>query len=101
MRPDSLAELLLSFGYDVLSFIRPSADLLFLFVRPSLEETSCSVSLLFCYFFQHLKADLMRQFDTQVNEFMDSLIEESASLGSSHVSTVFPLSDKEKSKLRY
>lgn len=43
----------------------------------------------------------MRQFDTQVNEFMDSLIEESASLGSSHVSTVFPLSDKEKSKLRY
>uniref|UniRef100_A0A8C1DWD4 O-acyltransferase n=1 Tax=Cyprinus carpio carpio TaxID=630221 RepID=A0A8C1DWD4_CYPCA len=47
----------------------------------------------------HLKADLMRQFDTQVNEFMDSLIEESASLGSSHVSTVFPLSDKEKSKL--
>uniref|UniRef100_A0A671NQR0 O-acyltransferase n=1 Tax=Sinocyclocheilus anshuiensis TaxID=1608454 RepID=A0A671NQR0_9TELE len=46
-----------------------------------------------------MKADLMRQFDTQVNEFMDSLIEESASLGSSHVSTVFPLSDKEKSKL--
>uniref|UniRef100_A0A8C2BRB3 O-acyltransferase n=1 Tax=Cyprinus carpio TaxID=7962 RepID=A0A8C2BRB3_CYPCA len=41
-------------------------------------------------------ADLMRQFDTQVNEFMDSLIEESASLGSSHVSTVFPLSEKEK-----
>uniref|UniRef100_A0A671Q0C1 O-acyltransferase n=1 Tax=Sinocyclocheilus anshuiensis TaxID=1608454 RepID=A0A671Q0C1_9TELE len=38
----------------------------------------------------------MRQFDTQVNEFMDSLIEESASLVSSHVSTVFPLSDKEK-----
>uniref|UniRef100_A0A8C2DKH2 O-acyltransferase n=1 Tax=Cyprinus carpio TaxID=7962 RepID=A0A8C2DKH2_CYPCA len=50
---------------------------------------------------EHLKADLMRQFDTQVNEFMDSLIEESASLGSSHVSTVFPLSDKEKSKLRH
>ncbi|KAI2661836.1 Sterol O-acyltransferase 1 [Labeo rohita] len=48
-----------------------------------------------------LKADLMRQFDTQVNEFMDSLIEESASLGSSHMSTVFPLSDKEKSKLRH
>ncbi len=43
----------------------------------------------------------MRQFDTQVNEFMDSLIEESSSLGSSHVSTVNPLSDKEKSKLRY
>jgi len=53
-------------------------------------------------FFQHLKADLMRQFDTQVNELMDSLIEESASLGSTHVSTVFQcLSDKEKSKLRY
>ncbi|KAK9970905.1 hypothetical protein ABG768_026808 [Culter alburnus] len=51
---------------------------------------------------EHLKADLMRQFDTQVNEFMDSLIEESASLGSSHVSTVFQsLSDKEKSKLRH
>ncbi|XP_026104766.1 sterol O-acyltransferase 1 isoform X2 [Carassius auratus] len=49
---------------------------------------------------EHLKADLMRQFDTQVNEFMDSLIEESASLGSSHVSTVFPLSEKEKNKLR-
>uniref|UniRef100_A0A673M2P4 O-acyltransferase n=1 Tax=Sinocyclocheilus rhinocerous TaxID=307959 RepID=A0A673M2P4_9TELE len=50
---------------------------------------------------EHLKADLMRQLDTQVNEFMDSLIEESASLVSSHVSTVFPLSDKEKSKLRH
>ncbi|XP_016086355.1 sterol O-acyltransferase 1-like [Sinocyclocheilus grahami] len=50
---------------------------------------------------RHLKTDLMRQFDTQVNEFMDSLIEESASLVSSHVSTVFPLSDKEKSKLRH
>ncbi|XP_051525695.1 sterol O-acyltransferase 1-like [Myxocyprinus asiaticus] len=50
---------------------------------------------------EHLKADLMQQFDIQVNEFMDSLIEKSASLGSSHVSTVFPLSDKEKSKLRH
>lgn len=50
---------------------------------------------------EHLKADLMQQFDAQVNEFIDSLIEESASLSSSHVNTVFQLSDKEKSKLRH
>uniref|UniRef100_A0A671VUT8 O-acyltransferase n=1 Tax=Sparus aurata TaxID=8175 RepID=A0A671VUT8_SPAAU len=44
----------------------------------------------------------MRQFDSQVNDFMDSLIEESASLEPAPVSAVFspPLSDKERSKLR-
>ncbi|XP_073724139.1 sterol O-acyltransferase 1 isoform X2 [Misgurnus anguillicaudatus] len=50
---------------------------------------------------EHLKADLMRQFDTQVNEFMDNLIEESAGLSSSNVNTVFHLSDKERSKHRH
>lgn len=51
---------------------------------------------------QHLKNDLMRQFDSQVNDFMDSLIEESASLESAPLPAVFspPLSDKERSKLR-
>lgn len=51
---------------------------------------------------QFLKSDLMRQFDSQVNDFMDSLIEESASLEPASVSAVFspPLSDKERSKLR-
>lgn len=51
---------------------------------------------------QYLKNDLMRQFDSQVNDFMDSLIEESASLENAPMSAVFspPLSDKERSKLR-
>ncbi|XP_044056136.1 sterol O-acyltransferase 1 isoform X5 [Siniperca chuatsi] len=51
----------------------------------------------------HLKSDLMRQFDSQVNDFMDSLIEESASLEPAPVPAVFSplLSDKEKSKLRH
>uniref|UniRef100_A0A8C9YFJ2 O-acyltransferase n=1 Tax=Sander lucioperca TaxID=283035 RepID=A0A8C9YFJ2_SANLU len=50
---------------------------------------------------EYLKSDLMHQFDSQVNDFMDSLIEESASLESAPVSAVFspPLSDKERSKL--
>ncbi|KAM6921120.1 sterol O-acyltransferase 1 [Xenentodon cancila] len=50
---------------------------------------------------EFLKHDLMRQFDCQVNDFMDSLIEESASLEPPPVPPVFlpPLSDKEKSKL--
>lgn len=45
----------------------------------------------------------MRQLDSQVNDFMDSLIEESASLEPAPVAAAFspPLSDKEKSKLRY
>lgn len=44
----------------------------------------------------------MRQFDNQVNDFMDSLIEESASLESAPLPAVFSprLSDKERSKLR-
>ena len=52
---------------------------------------------------QHLKSDLMRQLDSQVNDFMDSLIEESATLEPAPVPAVFspPLSDKERSKLRY
>uniref|UniRef100_A0A3Q3EGA9 O-acyltransferase n=1 Tax=Labrus bergylta TaxID=56723 RepID=A0A3Q3EGA9_9LABR len=45
----------------------------------------------------------MRQFDSQVNDFMDSLIEESASLEPAPVPAVFSprLSDKERSKLRF
>lgn len=52
---------------------------------------------------QFLKSDLMRQFDSQVDDFMDSLIEESASLEPAPVPAVFsPLpSDKERSKLGY
>ncbi|XP_017262424.1 sterol O-acyltransferase 1 [Kryptolebias marmoratus] len=48
-----------------------------------------------------LKNSLMRQFDSQVNDFMDSLLEESGSLEPSPVSAVFSplLSDKERSKL--
>lgn len=51
---------------------------------------------------QHLKSDLMHQFDSQVSDFMDSLIEESASLEPAPVPAVFspPLTDKERSKLR-
>ncbi|XP_068599375.1 sterol O-acyltransferase 1 [Brachionichthys hirsutus] len=51
---------------------------------------------------EHLRIDLMRQFDSQVNDFVDSLIEESASLEPVPVPAVFspPLSDKERSKLR-
>ncbi|XP_072295004.1 sterol O-acyltransferase 1 isoform X2 [Eucyclogobius newberryi] len=48
-----------------------------------------------------LKSDLMRQFDSHVNDFMDSLIEESTGLEPAPVSAVFspPLSDKERNKL--
>lgn len=51
---------------------------------------------------QYLKNDLMRQFDSQVNDFMDSLIEESATLEPAPLPAVFspPLSDKERNKLR-
>ncbi|XP_034736765.1 sterol O-acyltransferase 1 isoform X1 [Etheostoma cragini] len=50
---------------------------------------------------ESLKSDLMHQFDSQVNDFMDSLIEESVSLEHGPVPAVFspPLSDKERSKL--
>uniref|UniRef100_A0A665TYN5 O-acyltransferase n=1 Tax=Echeneis naucrates TaxID=173247 RepID=A0A665TYN5_ECHNA len=52
---------------------------------------------------EFLKSDLMRHFDSQVNDFMDCLIEESASLEPVPVPAVFspPLSDKERSKLRH
>ncbi|TRY57175.1 hypothetical protein DNTS_003266 [Danionella cerebrum] len=50
---------------------------------------------------ENLKAGLMKQFDAEVDEFMDSLIEESASLGSSHTRPLFPLSEKEKSEIRH
>uniref|UniRef100_A0A3P8RSG1 O-acyltransferase n=1 Tax=Amphiprion percula TaxID=161767 RepID=A0A3P8RSG1_AMPPE len=61
-----------------------------------------SISMWFCVA-QYLKSDLMRQFEGQVSDFMDSLIEESASLEPAPVPAVFspPLSDKERSKLRY
>ncbi|XP_072244794.1 sterol O-acyltransferase 1 [Leuresthes tenuis] len=50
---------------------------------------------------EYLRSDLMRQFDSQVSDFVDSLIEESASLEPAPVPAVFspPLSDKERSKL--
>eukprot|EP00066_Takifugu_rubripes_P023882 XP_011613148.1 PREDICTED: sterol O-acyltransferase 1 [Takifugu rubripes] len=52
---------------------------------------------------EYLKNDLMRQFDSQVNDFMDSLIEESATLEPAPLPAVFspPLSDKERNKLRH
>ncbi|XP_024135115.1 sterol O-acyltransferase 1 isoform X1 [Oryzias melastigma] len=48
-----------------------------------------------------LKTDLLRQFDSQVSDLMDSLLEESSSLERSSVSAAFspPMSDKEKTKL--
>lgn len=59
--------------------------------------------VLYCFFSvgQHLKNDLMRQFDSQVNDFVDSLIEESATLEPAPLPAVFspPLSDKERIKL--
>ncbi|XP_064189380.1 sterol O-acyltransferase 1 [Anguilla rostrata] len=55
---------------------------------------------------EHLKAGLMKQLDSQVNEFVDSLIEESACLDppavfSSSSSFSPALSDKERSKLKF
>uniref|UniRef100_A0A673BBL4 O-acyltransferase n=1 Tax=Sphaeramia orbicularis TaxID=375764 RepID=A0A673BBL4_9TELE len=48
-----------------------------------------------------MKSDLMRQFDGHISDFMDSLIEESASLEPAPVPAGFspPLSDKERNKL--
>lgn len=53
-------------------------------------------------YIQYFKNDLMRQLDSQVNDFMDSLIEESASLEPAPLPAVFSplMSDKEKNKLR-
>ncbi|XP_077391367.1 sterol O-acyltransferase 1 [Festucalex cinctus] len=50
---------------------------------------------------EHMKKDLIREFDNQVSDLMDSLIEESASLEPTTLPAVFspPLSDKEKSRL--
>uniref|UniRef100_A0A3Q3JR50 Sterol O-acyltransferase 1 n=1 Tax=Monopterus albus TaxID=43700 RepID=A0A3Q3JR50_MONAL len=50
---------------------------------------------------QYLKSDLMLQFDSQVSDLMDSLIEEATSLEPAPVSAGFspPLSEKERSKL--
>ncbi|XP_035271715.1 sterol O-acyltransferase 1 [Anguilla anguilla] len=53
---------------------------------------------------EHLKAGLMKQLDSQVNEFVDSLIEESACLDPPAVSSSSfspSLSDKERSKLKF
>ncbi|CAG5861120.1 unnamed protein product [Menidia menidia] len=50
---------------------------------------------------EHMKSELLRQFDSQVSDFVDSLIEESATLEPAPVPAVFspPLSEKERSKL--
>ncbi|KAK2835540.1 hypothetical protein Q5P01_016024 [Channa striata] len=52
---------------------------------------------------EYLKSDLMHQLDRQVSDFIDNLIEDSADLKPGHGAAGFPppLSDKEKSKLRY
>ncbi|XP_066547945.1 sterol O-acyltransferase 1 [Amia ocellicauda] len=52
---------------------------------------------------EHLKMDLMKHFDCQVNEFVDNLIEESAGLESPSVPSVFSaqLTEKERNKLRH
>ncbi|XP_028300304.1 sterol O-acyltransferase 1 isoform X3 [Gouania willdenowi] len=52
---------------------------------------------------EYLKNDLIRQFDSQVNDFMNSLIEESATLEPAPMPAVFSplLSDKERNKLRH
>lgn len=65
-------------------------------------DTWISVFLVFALVAQYLKNDLMHQFDSQVNDFMDSLIEESATLEPAPLPVVFspPLSDKERNKLR-
>ncbi|XP_077574025.1 sterol O-acyltransferase 1 [Stigmatopora nigra] len=50
---------------------------------------------------EYMKKDLMQEFDNQVNDFMDSLIEESTRLEPPQMPTVFSptLTDKEKSRL--
>lgn len=75
----------------------------YVFINSSsyLNEWFCIV-VVFFFVGQYLKNDLMRQFDNQVNDFMDSLIEESATLEPAPLPAVFspPLSDKERIKLR-
>ncbi|XP_061833765.1 sterol O-acyltransferase 1 isoform X1 [Nerophis lumbriciformis] len=50
---------------------------------------------------EHLKKDLLREVNNHVNDFIDSLIEESASVEPASLPAVFspPLSDKERSRL--
>ena len=52
---------------------------------------------------QHLRCDLIRQFDSHVCELVDNLIEESVSLEPAPLPANFSpsMSDKERSKLRY
>ncbi|MCI4380481.1 hypothetical protein PGIGA_G00240480 [Pangasianodon gigas] len=50
---------------------------------------------------EQLKVDLIRHFDSQLNEFVDSLMDESHRLGSSSLSgSSQPLTDRETTKLR-
>ncbi|XP_060788614.1 sterol O-acyltransferase 1 isoform X2 [Neoarius graeffei] len=50
---------------------------------------------------EQLKVDLLRRFDSQLNEFVDSLMDDSHGFGSSSLSgSSQPLSDREKTKLR-
>ncbi|KAB5567077.1 hypothetical protein PHYPO_G00228640 [Pangasianodon hypophthalmus] len=50
---------------------------------------------------EQLKVDLIRHFDSQLNEFVDSLMDESHGLGSSSLSgSSQPLTDRERTKLR-
>uniref|UniRef100_A0A3P9KUM3 O-acyltransferase n=1 Tax=Oryzias latipes TaxID=8090 RepID=A0A3P9KUM3_ORYLA len=50
---------------------------------------------------EHLKNDLLRQFDSQVSDLVDHLLEESSSLERSSVPAAFspPMSDRERAKL--
>lgn len=101
------------FFYDM-TFSNDSNDFNFIFCTDLLQVTeevfhclgtpeSNNIVVFFPLVDQYLKNDLMRQFDSQVNDFMDSLIEESATLEPAPVSAVFspPLSDKERNKLRW
>jgi len=83
-----------------------NSSLFYLFIKP--KYSTCikylqndNSSCVFCSIAQYLKSDLMHQFDCQVNDFVDSLIEESAVLEPAPVPDVFspPLTEKERSKL--
>ncbi|KAG9270147.1 sterol O-acyltransferase 1 [Astyanax mexicanus] len=52
---------------------------------------------------QKLKVEMLQQFDCQMDEFVDSVVEESSSLGGSSLNSHFSplLSDKERAKLRH
>uniref|UniRef100_A0A3B1K817 Sterol O-acyltransferase 1 n=1 Tax=Astyanax mexicanus TaxID=7994 RepID=A0A3B1K817_ASTMX len=55
------------------------------------------------FLWQKLKVEMLQQFDCQMDEFVDSVVEESSSLGGSSLNSHFSplLSDKERAKLRY